>query len=274
MASPLPSHFSIAWTSCSPDPLLWIQLREPLLEIVHTPWLLLPLLALLALAATVPFRLSWKQRALTAAALMLLASGIYTPFTTHALTVWLSAQLPASTTAQMPPTAQPSGDSAGPSPARSTRWMAVLVGRGPAIGAATTARAAQLVRDHAVEAVYVSGDALGTAELLVRQGVAPYLVSGDSCARTTWENATRTAAWLRLHHPGASVALITDQWQLPRAAQAFRQQGLMVRPIAAQPDLSPEERNRVALRETAAHLLYRLQGRTDPLRPIPVGSSF
>ena len=78
-------------------------------------------------------------------------------------------------------------------------------------------------------------------------GVAPSRIAGDSCARTTWENATRTAAWLRQHHPGAPVLLITDPWQLPRASRAFARQGLQVQPLA--------------LRETAATLLYRLQGR-------------
>ena len=63
-------------------------------------------------------------------------------------------------------------------------------------------------------------------------GVAPSRIAGDSCARTTWENATRTAAWLRQHHPGAPVLLITDP-----------------------------HRTRLALREAAATLLYRLQGR-------------
>ena len=96
----------------------------------------------------------------------------------------------------------------------------------------------------------MSGDARSTAERLVQLGVAPSRIAGDSCARTTWENATRTAAWLRQHHPGASlpaVLLITDPWQLPRAARAFARQGLQVHPLA--------------LRESAATLLYRLQGR-------------
>jgi len=43
------------------------------------------------------------------------------------------------------------------------------------------------------------------------------------------------------------VLLITDPWQLPRASHAFAHQGLQVQPLA--------------LRETAATLLYRLQGR-------------
>ena len=77
-----------------------------------------------------------------------------------------------------------------------------------------------------------SGDERATAERLERLGVPPALVDGDSCARTTWENATRTAAWLRQHHPGAPVLLITDPWQLPRAARAFARQGVAVQPLA------------------------------------------
>ena len=41
----------------------------------------------------------------------------------------------------------------------------------------------------------------------------------------------------------------------------FARQGLQVQPLAAEPPLSAAERNRLALRETAATLLYRLQGR-------------
>ena len=107
----------------------------------------------------------------------------------------------------------------------------------------------------------MSGDARSTAERLVLLGVAPSRIAGDSCARTTWENATRTATWLRRHYPGAPVALITDPCQLPRASAAFRRQGLVVLPIAVEPTLSAGQRNRLALRETAATLLYELQGR-------------
>ena len=66
---------------------------------------------------------------------------------------------------------------------------------------------------------------------------------------------------VRQHHPGAPVLLITDPWQLPRATAAFRHQDLQVIPLAAAPVLGPTERNRLALRETAATVLYRLQGR-------------
>ena len=79
---------------------------------------------------------------------------------------------------------------------------------------------------------------------------APRRIAGDSCARTTWENATLTAVWLGQHHPGASlpaILLITDPWQLPRATRAFVRQGLQVHSLA--------------LRESAATLLWWLQGR-------------
>ena len=57
------------------------------------------------------------------------------------------------------------------------------------------------------------------------------------------------------------MLLITDPWQLPRATRAFARQGLQVHPLAADAALAATERNRLALREAAATLLYRLQGR-------------
>ena len=50
-------------------------------------------------------------------------------------------------------------------------------------------------------------------------------------------------------------------WPLPRAVHAFAHQGLRVLPLAVSPRLSRHERNRLALRETAGTLLYRLLGR-------------
>ena len=139
--------------------------------------------------------------------------------------------------------------------------VAVLVGRGPKIAKATSREAARLLKQHTVQAVYVSGDQRSTAQRVVDAGGPAEGVAGDSCARTTWENATRTNTWLQVHHPGAPVLLITDPWQLPRAAHAFAHQGLSVLPFAVSPRLSSHERNRLALRETAGTLLYRLLGR-------------
>jgi uncharacterized SAM-binding protein YcdF (DUF218 family) len=230
------------WNSCPPAPLAWFSLRELLLGLVHTPTLLLPLAAALGLALAWLWQLSRVGTAALALLLPLALSAIYSPPATALLSGWLHSQLPAA-------------------PASGSAAVVVLLGRGDAIAAATTtAAAAQLRRDPSLSA-YVSGDARSTAERLVQLGIAPTRIAGDSCARTTWENATRTAAWLRQHHPGASVLLITDPWQLARACRAFARQGLQVQPLAAEPQLSAPERNRLALRESAGTVLYWLQGR-------------
>jgi hypothetical protein len=51
------------------------------------------------------------------------------------------------------------------------------------------------------------------------------------------------------------------------AVGAFARQGLQVQPLAAEPPLTAPERNRLALREAAATLLYRLQGRIGSRSP-------
>jgi uncharacterized SAM-binding protein YcdF (DUF218 family) len=230
------------WQTCPPAPLAWFSLRELLLGLVHTPALLLPLAAALALALAWWLQLPRLATAALALLLPLTLSAIYSPPATALLTGWLQSQLPVA-------------------PSSAPAAVVVLLGRGDAIAAATTKAAATRLRQGKAVAVYVSGDARSTAERLVQLGVAPSRIAGDSCARTTWENATRTAAWLRQHHPGAPVLLITDPWQLPRASHAFTRQGLQVQPLAAEPQLSDPERNRLALRESAGTVLYWLQGR-------------
>ena len=230
------------WQTCPPAPLAWFSLRELLLGLVHTPALLLPLAAALALALAWWLQLPRLATAALALLLPLTLSAIYSPPATALLTGWLQSQLPVA-------------------PSSAPAAVVVLLGRGDAIAAATTKAAATRLRQGKAVAVYVSGDARSTAERLVQLGVAPSRIAGDSCARTTWEHATRTAAWLRQHHPGAPVLLITDPWQLPRASHAFTRQGLQVQPLAAEPQLSAPERNRLALRESAGTVLYWLQGR-------------
>jgi uncharacterized SAM-binding protein YcdF (DUF218 family) len=172
-------------------------------------------------------------------------STVYTPMGTSLLSSWLQLQVP------RPATAQPS--------------VAVLVGRGYGIGLSTTTLAADLQRWGLIHRFYVSGDQRATAERLVALHVPAANVAGDDCARTTWENAIRTTTWLRQQSPGVplpAIILITDPWQLARASLAFQHQGVAVIPMAAPVDhLSTRERNQLALRETAALLLYRLQGR-------------
>ena len=241
---------SVEWNLCPPEPMAWIPLRELLLHLFTTPALLLPLLAALVLLLGVATGLGWAWRALLSGVAVALVSLLYSPLATAALSAWLSSQLPR----PPPPSSPPS-----PSPA-----LAVLVGRGVEISDATTALASSLLRQGRVQQIYVSGDSPATAQRLLQLGVPPARIAGDSCARTTWENATLTSAWIRGHSTPSSppaILLITDPWQLPRASRAFQRQQLPVTPMAVDPGLSPQQRNRLALRETAATLLYGLQGR-------------
>jgi uncharacterized SAM-binding protein YcdF (DUF218 family) len=208
--------------------------------------LLLPLLAGLLWISISSVPLTRSRRAWVVGAALLCVSLLYTPIGTSLLSTCLLLQMPRPTTA--PPS------------------VAVLVGRGSGMAQTTTTLAADLERWGVIHSFYVSGDQRATAERLVALGVPPAVVEGDDCARTTWENATRTTAWLREQNPGAplpAIILITDPWQLPRASLAFQRQGVAVIPMAASMDhLSAREQNRLVLRETAAFLLYRLQGRT------------
>jgi hypothetical protein len=65
----------------------------------------------------------------------------------------------------------------------------------------------------------------GSAAVVVQLGVAPSRIAGDSLP---------------------AILLITDPWQLP---------------LVAEPPLTALDRNRLALHETAATVLYRLQRR-------------
>jgi len=240
----LPS--SVDWNSCPAAPAAWFSLRDFLLQLLTTPALLLPLVASLVLLLCATARVGWAWQALLAGLAVLLASLLYSPLTTAVLSDWLDSQ--------MPPAQPPS----------SGLTLAVLVGRGPQIAEATTAQAALLLRQGKVQQIYVSGDEPATAQRLLELGVPPGRISGDSCARTTWENAMLTGAWIRRFVKSSSrpsIVLITDPWQLPRACRAFRRQQLAVFPLAAEPNLLPAQRNRLALRESAATLLYGLQGR-------------
>lgn len=231
------------WHECAAAPMRWFQLRDALLFVVHTPALLLTLLGFGVAVVGRVLRLPRLWSMVAAVLFPLLASLMYSPSATALLSTWLRQQIPS------------------PSPALAASPVVVLVGRGPAIAEATTQVAASQFQLRGAKAVYVSGDLRSTAQRLLDLGLPPGRVFGDSCARTTWENAKLTNDWLRKNHPDAPVLLITDPWQLPRATRALLHVGLNVTPLPVEPPLPSRERNRLALRETAATLLYSLQGR-------------
>jgi uncharacterized SAM-binding protein YcdF (DUF218 family) len=238
---------AITWSSCPVSPLPWIDLREGLLVFLGEPVLVLPSLFLFTFLALWPLPLTRSSALVLSLAVSLSGSLLYSPLATSALDYWL--------TRQVPPITRES------SPSESSTPVAVLLGRGPDIAAVTTTAAVAAYKRREIQAIYVSGDQRATADRLVALGAPSSQISGDSCARTTWENARFTANWLREQHPGSPITLITDPWQLPRATLVFRRQGLRVFPQSAIPSLSPRAHNRIAWRETLALALYRIQGR-------------
>lgn len=239
---------AIAWSSCPLSPIPWIDLREALLFVLGEPVLVLPSLFLISYLVFWPLPLSRSTAVVLCLFVSFSASLLYSPLATLALDHWLTRQLPHGSDQSSPP--------GSPLP------VAVLLGRGPDIAAVTTAVAVAAYQRREVQAFYVSGDHRATAERLVFLGAPASQVSGDSCARTTWDNARLTAHWFRDQYPDTPITLITDPWQLPRATLVFRRQGLTVFPQPVTPRLSPRSHNRIAWRETLALLLYRLQGRT------------
>jgi hypothetical protein len=134
--------------------------------VLLTPWLLSLLLGSLVagLLVVLPLSLRWWSRGLIVISGVLLVNAIYSPLATEWLSGWLSSQLPAPVErledAPLP--------------------VAVLVGRGPKIAKATSLEAARLLKQHKVQAVYVSGDAPPTAQRVVDTGPPAGRVAGDS----------------------------------------------------------------------------------------------
>ena len=222
----------------------WFSIREGLLRVVYTPAIFLFVIGIVSSVACWHLPFSRRIQLVLSLLITLLFSSIYSSPATSLLTYFLANQLPESTvfnTNILP--------------------VIVVVGRGPIVAAATTEAAALLFNQHQAQAVYISGDIPQTREFLLQLGVPSRFITLDSSAATTWENATFTSAWLSRHYPGAPVIVITDPWQLARAARAFSYQGLSVIGLSAMPEMSERSRNHFALRETIAYILYYFQGR-------------
>jgi uncharacterized SAM-binding protein YcdF (DUF218 family) len=222
----------------------WFSIRENLLSILYSPSLFLLLTGIFFSLVCGQLPIARKFQLALSLFIPLLFSSIYSPAATRLLTYFLETQVPKTIDLSTNKTS-----------------VIVLVGRGPIVAAATTEAAGLLFNQHKAQAVYISGDLPQTREMLLKLGVPSGFVTLDSSATTTWENASFTSAWLSSHHPGAPVTLITDPWQLARAARAFSYHELSVHGRAAMPEMSERSRNHFALRETLAYILYWFQSR-------------
>ncbi len=109
------------------------------------------------------------------------------------------------------------------------------------------------------------------ADLVQRAGVPAEMIWKETRARSTHENAIRSAVVLREHHV-QTIALVTDASSMWRASASFQKQGFTVVPEIsdfrqigefaqeALPSWKSIERNEITLHETAGLLWYRWKG--------------
>ena len=110
----------------------------------------------------------------------------------------------------------------------------MILGRGREQSPARAKVAAQLWRDRRAPKVFVSGivDAPELAAMLRIQQIPAQVIAGESCSRTTWENAVFTKA--ALQPQGAEqILLVTDAPHLWRSLLIFEQVGFQVIPYAS-----------------------------------------
>ncbi|XGV98749.1 MAG: YdcF family protein [Leptolyngbya sp. BL-A-14] len=110
----------------------------------------------------------------------------------------------------------------------------VILGRGREQSPPRVKVAAQLWRDRRAPKIFVSGivDAPELVAMLRTQQVPAQAVSGESCSRTTWENAVFTKAVLQPQGV-KQILLVTDVPHLWRSLLIFEQIGFQVIPYAS-----------------------------------------
>lgn len=138
----------------------------------------------------------------------------------------------------------------------------VILGRGPALRDNRAEAAAQLWQAHRAPLVFASGygDAFEIAEILRQDGIPKQAIAGESCSRTTAENAYFTAALLNAHH---RILLVTDSPHMLRSLLTFNslQFEVIPHPILLPKNLSPPVKTFLIYREFFGIISYGLQGR-------------
>ena len=149
----------------------------------------------------------------------------------------------------------------------------VILGRGRSLQPSRVLKAVELIARDRAPQVFVSGygDAPAMAHLLAQYGVEPDKISGESCSRTTEQNAQYTAQQL-MPTGVQSIILISDPPHLLRSQLVFRSLGFEVLPYPSPlPDTTAlSYRRLLALRESMGLVSYGLMGRywSRPLAPV------
>ncbi|ESA33594.1 hypothetical protein N836_21170 [Leptolyngbya sp. Heron Island J] len=140
----------------------------------------------------------------------------------------------------------------------------VILGRGRFLQSSRVLKAVELIARDRAPRVFVSGysDAPLMAHLLEQYGVESGKISGESCSRTTEQNAQYTAQQL-MPNGVQSIILISDPTHLLRSQLVFRSLGFKVLPYPSPlPDTTAlSYRRLLVLRESMGLVSYGLMGR-------------
>lgn len=146
----------------------------------------------------------------------------------------------------------------------------VVLGRGGDLRYHRVETAAELWREQRAPLIFISGrgDAEPIAEQLQARGIPQQAIEGESCSRTTEENAHFTAGLLEPRGI-QRILLVTDPPHMLRSLLTFRSLGFEVIPHPnPMPLMGRRTRGMLLAREYAGLVSYGLAGRFFP-RDVP-----
>lgn len=146
----------------------------------------------------------------------------------------------------------------------------VVLGRGPNQTQARTDEAIKLWQNGQAPHIFISGilDAPIIIDVATDKGIPPIHISGESCSRSTWENAFYSAMLMpkqRLAAEKPTILLITDDLHIARATLIFRSFGFEVIPHPVRADFSLWRDH--IFREFFVLAYYAASGRLKPPSP-------
>ncbi len=237
---------------CERETIPWISVKSGISQWLTTPYLMLPLLVMLALAPVFLWR--GKRRRVGSSILSL-------PLIIYLLAMWP----PAINLAEQGLTQWIPPDRGEPAEA------IVLLGRGGRLGRIRVNEAITLWSNERAPLVFASGsgDAERMAKQLIQGGLPAEGVQSEGCSQTTEENAQFTAAILQPQGI-ERVILVTDPPHMLRSWLTFKSLGFEVVPYISS-GLTREQGVRRSLsivREYIGLASYGLLGRLTP-RELP-----